>query len=1258
MNDEFGGVLVEDKDEFGGVAVDALSTKNKPTEASFLQRLGYGITHPEWNPIKIVGGILNGVESGVAGGLNSLLNLSARVQGLPQYTTENAPYQAGQPTINIPAAHDPTVAPVDAALLQMLEGLTTPGNIVMLPLAAGRTLVNRGVQAAFSSQMIPAAVQEGGQALDSSLPNDVRQQAAVRSLVNGILGPLLMKSAMTRPLLPPGPANYKFNENLYRPTEPSKLRLEDVPENRDIRFDEPGGGDVVPSARQLPLWSQEQPINVLPSNTGEGRAIYNMPAGRQIRALIPEESGLTLEEKANKTSAEAVAQAPPVTDVTERGGPPAPPDYQVPSDRPVIPLPGKLEGPEVVNYGTSRFKNPQGDPVGTTYRATAEDFQAYGEAQKGISEVLKNDPKLEQPDSGAKIQALMQENERVKNKYGGMPPEAPISRGLQTKIKPGQGSQTGAGLNLATAAYDKLQDVGESLTKLARSAPNRERVSQLLDAADNQSKIMARQVGNRTRIALSNEIDRQAMSFIIETGGDKGLLDVFAKKVVVDPLATKLVRYARANFNRILPHAQAGKYTLDQQRQIENAVNLNVDEAPNYIKHTYEDRKATFFDPGGHGISTSFKAQRTFATLADAIAAGEKPSTYDAAVLIESRLAAGLKMVQRIQWGEALGKITDPTTGNPITAPMVTQPKGTQVAPKGYQPREILPGVRVAVQDGYTGILDALLGKSFVSNSLVGRLALQTEGFIKHGLLMVDTFHASRVLQKELFLTGQIGYNKGVSALEYDQPTLQRLVSRGDITQEDANWINSKRATTQKLLSNGLNVGRLAEAIYSDVVRKEIKVLGKDINFPGRFNKWVFDKVTRGAMLESALFEFDRTKKNNPSWSDDQVASHVSKQINVFFGNLGRQGILKSASAQDLARLIFLAPQWVEGMVQTELRAVKQGLEVPYDLATEQTLKVGTAAKGVGTGLLAYFIGTQLLNKYTTGHFTWENKDKDHKLDAYIPDPTGKSGGYWVSPFSVAGEVTHDWLRYSNSKQNQLEVAAQILSNKMSPLARSEETLRTGRDFTGAKILGTGERLKQAGKALLPVPLPFAGATSDQPGATGRQLLGSVGLKVEIAGPKEKKLDDAAKAKYGKEYSLLSLAEKAKVNKEQSKEERTLQQTYSIAQKATDKQFSVAKEINEGISKGSQDFLKRNKLSLGVIESYVTKQGVRVSLSKEDYKSLVGLTIKKYDEEVKKLSLIPGFDLRKPQVKQRQLESAEQRAKNHARRALGYPLLR
>lgn len=761
------------------------------------------------------------------------------------------------------------------------------------------------------------------------------------------------------------------------------------------------------------------------------------------------------------------------------------------------------------------------------------------------------------------------------------------------------------------------QDLKKTISANLHNKGNSERTVQLLDAADNQAKINGRQAGNRVRVTLPDSIDRQALTFITEAK-DATDLQTFKKMVAgKDSKAEQALNRAISQYTRLKPHADALASQLERQRKGEEGAGIDTEYLTNYMKHAFDGPDVGVMDigPGGTGVSTSFLKARTYPDYATAIAEGAVPKSLDAANLLESRVAAGQKLMNRLQWSNELKQLKT-ANGEPFATDMVKRGKSWS-APDGYVPIETTPGVRVAINKEYADIMHALLGDSFVRKSSLGRGALQVEAALKHGLLLFDSYHAFRMMRKELFLSHQISYNKGRSLLEYDEPTIQRLVKNGEIDTKTAEWVKRNRPTAELLVRNGLNVGRIAEALYSKVISRELKIAGFDVNIPGRFNKWVFEKLSRGAMMESALVEFERAKKSHPEWSEQQVALHTAKQINVFFGNLQRQGIFKSQSARDLLQIAFLAPQWVESMAQTEARAAKQLLEVPVDVVTKRRIQIGTSAKGVATGIVAWIVANQLINMFTRGQPTWKNKEEGHKLDAWLPDITGKSSGFWMSPLADTAEITHDFIRYGRTGKGVVGSTAQILQNKLSPLGRSEEVLRTGRDYSGTK-LDESERIKVAAKSLMPTPLPLAGFQSDVPGQGQKQLYSSVGVKLESVGQHEALDADVKK---------MSLRDRIAAERK-FQENKTPTDPASKAKAAEIAIGNIVKrgsDIQSELDSKNRTWLESRQLRLSGFDNKLDVGGVALYLTEKETQQLKELVVKNYLSAIEDLKNSKDF---------------------------------
>lgn len=93
--------------------------------------------------------------------------------------------------------------------------------------------------------------------------------------------------------------------------------------------------------------------------------------------------------------------------------------------------------PEVAKLSTSTMKNPLGDPMGTTYHATPEDWGSWQKVQTDFKDLLAKGAEFDGPE----MMKVRQENENIKNRYGGMPPQPPkggIGEGLKAAVEKNQ----------------------------------------------------------------------------------------------------------------------------------------------------------------------------------------------------------------------------------------------------------------------------------------------------------------------------------------------------------------------------------------------------------------------------------------------------------------------------------------------------------------------------------------------------------------------------------------------------------------------------------------------------------------------------------------------------------------------------------------------------------------------------------------------------------------------------------------------------
>lgn len=689
---------------------------------------------------------------------------------------------------------------------------------------------------------------------------------------------------------------------------------------------------------------------------------------------------------------------------------------------------------------------------------------------------------------------------------------------IPPRIKPSGEGEIGItvpGAQSLEKVFDAAKTARAYMSQQSSNRPTRRQFTQEFDGAETAASMTARQA--HSRIALgTTPLDRKAITFIIEANGNRARLVDFANKVRgKNTEAYDAIVHAEQNWDALQPKVAKAKFLLADQLKQERVAGMDVDTREGYVPHMQDmdvfmgNGRPILIAGHGGGLSTAFKKGRTFETYADSIEAGYKPKSLDAAALIEHRIKVGQKLINRRNWVNSFRGVNDPVSGEPVVTSLIRKPKGSgsrefsEVAPLGYTTREILPGIRVAIHESYSRLFDALTGQSHIPPEL-----LKIAGGIKHGMLVFDTFHAGRMMQKELALTGRTSFGtrmksglirKGQALLDYSDADLAEAVAQKEITPEMAAYAKANRPTAELLIKNGLNVGRIQENMYNSWIRN-VRVLGP-------FNKWVFEKLTRSAMLEGAIREFDRIKSKNSGLSDKQIALQVSKHINTLFGNLGKQGFLKSNTALDISRLLMLAPQWVESMARTEVGSFK-GLT--YDIARDavkgQPVIVGTLAKHMGQGLLGYVAATQIANIISRGYPTWDNPEPGHQLDAWIPDITGKTPGYFFSPLSTLAELTHDMIRYYHSEGGIAQAGTKILSNKASPFSRAVIALG-GYSWDGKKLVTMADRAKAAAVALMPTPIPLSPVIKGaQPGQMQRQLMASAGFKAEPAPTAEQQM--------------------------------------------------------------------------------------------------------------------------------------------------------
>lgn len=644
------------------------------------------------------------------------------------------------------------------------------------------------------------------------------------------------------------------------------------------------------------------------------------------------------------------------------------------------------------------------------------------------------------------------------------------------------------------------------------------------DAIENLSDYHASHTSNSIELDYPDAKDREAAPFVIEGSKDPAKLTAHLvserQKIATssDPKLAKqylpVIDHAIANQASIVARRGNHDKLMAQSHAALRASGRDVGTIDDYVRRVLDPPQAVadslpnplFSMGGGTGSSPKgFTKGRVFETLGDALHAGYRPATTDLADLDHDRIAAGTKLIEQDSLINALKGTMAPSDGKPVIGKLdqVKKLSGDTEAqvPRGYTVVQV-GGQPLPVHNQVAGLMRALTTPSALRQGTVGRALLKTAAFAKHGTLVFDSFHLGRLAYKMVSSGGGASIGRGVAALRFSDADLPRAVAVKEVTNEDAKWAVDHRHEIDQALRSGANIGRVADNLWDQSKQSNFPVI-KQVQ---GFNRFLFKKLAPAAMTQAWVANYERNA-SRPGTTSERAARQTSKEMNEQFGNLRSQGIFKSKTAQDIASLFALAPNWTVSQFINEMRSYAQMGKVPVDLLRGKGLHVGNSARAFIAGALGLFALNQLINFMTRKKPTWQNED-GHKEDAWLP--VGKRG-VWFNPFEMNGEYTLAMLKYMAQHQNALDAATHILSNKMSPFARAAKEGILGTDYAGRHFLTGADRARAAITDALPSPIglsgvfekdprqPFGYRINRQPGSAAKQLLQSAGMKVTPA---------------------------------------------------------------------------------------------------------------------------------------------------------------
>lgn len=320
--------------------------------------------------------------------------------------------------------------------------------------------------------------------------------------------------------------------------------------------------------------------------------------------------------------------------------------------------------------------------------------------------------------------------------------------------------------------------------------------------------------------------------------------------------------------------------------------------------------------------------------------------------------------------------------------------------------------------------MEAMLEKSRVRQSPVGKTLLNLQGIAKQTKLDLSAFHP---VQVGIHALGHGVLPIDLPKIDLNDPIQASLIKHG-LQVEDYNHSN--------IAMEGLTGG-------SQSLLQKITGLKQVL---GHWNNWMFREFIPQLKMKTAQVILDRNRKiAGNQMSEDSLLKLSAEQANAAYGELNYRMMYRHPTTQDILRLTTLAPDFLEARFGPKYGMVGQALG---RYGNEQRLNL--AAIG-----LTLWTASRILNKLSSD---------DKKL-------TDTAGYHFDKPFTVISNGHEYGLRTMVGDIQHLFTDPRSFGyNRLSPTARTAIELGTMRDDRGIKRT-PAEVVKDVGSWLIPISL-------------------------------------------------------------------------------------------------------------------------------------------------------------------------------------------
>jgi hypothetical protein len=284
------------------------------------------------------------------------------------------------------------------------------------------------------------------------------------------------------------------------------------------------------------------------------------------------------------------------------------------------------------------------------------------------------------------------------------------------------------------------------------------------------------------------------------------------------------------------------------------------------------------------------------------------------------------------------------------------------------------------------------------------------------------------------------------------QETLRALMTGISPVMKAAPTIENS-SILRRMVNNHLTLEPDYRAIaeHSEGVSGHSKLLNK-VPIIGRSLDWYEDFLFRryipNLKARAAEVMYQRYTDAHPDWTPDKVAQFASAHVNDTFGGQNWRAMGRSAATQDWARLMLLAPDWLESELRSAARLFSPESGVGRAQIAKMTLGLWGAAR--------------VLNLVTTGR-----PHLEAPFGLAVKDKDGKETVYSMRTLPT------DLLHAATDPVG-------FMKGRLSPLVRAGEEAYSGRDQFGRK-LAPGDLYSDIYHNMAPIPFQAIGQAATNP---------------------------------------------------------------------------------------------------------------------------------------------------------------------------------